>query len=500
MIIKTRIFQKYFLIATSLILLFIVLGFVFNNYMMELMKPARREFMPPIFIAKIVDRLNPTNKIKSLEELHSWQNGLRGPKLLLVDGDGTCLYPKSPTTCRLDFKWSNLKLPINNYDFISVKNLSERPKPPPRFEFMGPPPGPANDQNESTIIKLDHPTPLYLVMSSSGPPPMPPPPRPGFGPLMGIGSLLISLFLGIGVAIMVIYNSVKKGVSEADHVISEIKRGNLKSRFQITRSDEFGQAMLRFNKMADEIEKLVHDLKMSEQARTKVLQELAHDLRTPLASLRNLVETLQSRIEKIDVGTRDELLSLSLKEIDYFERLVEDLLFLAELKEPDYSETKSTFNFPETLLEVADDCLFMYSQKGRPLTLIENLKNQNFSFPGDPHPIRRLIRNAVENACSFAKSQVSLKLEAHNDKIRITIADDGSGFKDEDLKNFGQRSVSRKLNTDANGRVSLGLGSVVIKTICDVYHGRVLAHNRTQDNGSIAGAELTIELPYTIRK
>jgi K+-sensing histidine kinase KdpD len=240
-------------------------------------------------------------------------------------------------------------------------------------------------------------------------------------------------------------------------------------------------------------------LKTSEQARTKVLQELAHDLRTPLASLRNLVDTLQSSMERLDKDTRNELLNLSTKEIDYFERLVEDLLFLAQLKEPDYVDHRSTFNLPETVLDVAEDCLFMSSQKGKKLELVENLKDQKQDFAGDQHPIKRLVRNAVENACSFARSKVTVTLEnADNRMIRLIIADDGPGFKADDLNSFGQRNISRKLNTDVNGRVSLGLGSVVIKTICDVYHGNVSIQNIKDSSGAVLGAEIRIELPNNL--
>ncbi|OYZ23046.1 MAG: hypothetical protein B7Y39_06695 [Bdellovibrio sp. 28-41-41] len=350
---------------------------------------------------------------------------------------------------------------------------------------------------EPTIIKLNNPEPLYLVVTAGNPPPMPP--GGAYGPLLGFGSLLMSLFLGVGFTVAIIFNSMKKGVTEADRVISEIKSGNLKSRFQVKRKDEFGQAMQRFNTMADEIEKLVHGLKTSEQARTKVLQELAHDLRTPLASLRNLVDTLQSSMERLDKDTRNELLTLSTKEIDYFERLVEDLLFLAQLKEPDYVDHRLTFNLPETILDVAEDCLFMSSQKGKKLELVENLKDQKQDFAGDQHPIKRLVRNAVENACSFAKSKVTVRLEnADNRMIRLIIADDGPGFKAEDLNTFGQRNISRKLNTDVNGRVSLGLGSVVIKTICDVYHGNVSIQNIKDSSGAVLGAEIRIELPNNL--
>lgn len=495
MIIGNRIFQKYFLIATSFILIFIVLGFVFNNYMMELMRPAKREFMPPIFIAKIVDRLNPNDKVKSLEELESWQNGPMGPKLTLVDDSGNCTYPKN---CKINFDWAQVKKPTEAYEFVQVKNPNELERKPPRFGFF-PPPGlpPMHELNESTVIKLNQGTPLYLVISAGDPPPMPP--KGAFGPWFGLGSLLISLFLGIGASIAVIYNSMKKGVSDADRVISEIKSGNLKSRFQVTRRDEFGQAMQRFNTMADEIEKLVHGLKMSEQARTKVLQELAHDLRTPLASLKNLVETLHVSLEKLDSDTRTELFTLSLKEIDYFERLVEDLLFLAQLKEPEYEKDQSQFNLSETVLEVADDTLYFFAQKGKKLELKDKLRDQNLMFPGDPHPIKRLVRNAVENACSFARATVTVEIDKSESKmIQITISDDGPGFKNEEIHNFGQRSVSRKIGTDDSGRVSLGLGSVVIKTICDVYHGKVTAENRKDENGLVLGAILKIEIPNRV--
>lgn len=480
--------------AVSLILLFIVLGVAFNNYMMELMRPQKRETMAPIFIARIIDRINPNDKIKSLEELNSWQRDPMGPRLALVTKAGQCLYPHS---CQLDMNWKSISLPKNSYEFTTVKNQNEPPKRPPRFSLLPPPGGPGGPPPfmESVVIKLNNPDPLFLVVMAGGPPPMPP--GGGYRHLLGIGSLLISLILGVGVTITIVYNSVKKGVIDADKVISEIKSGNLKSRFQVKRKDEFGQAMQRFNTMADEIEKLVHGLKTSEQARTKILQELAHDLRTPLASLRNLVDTLQSNMDRLDKNTREELLTLSAKEIDYFERLVEDLLFLAQLKEPDYVDHISTFNLPETILDVAEDCLFMSSQKGKKLTLIENLRHQEQQFPGDDHPIRRLVRNAVENACSFATSKVTVYLEnIDNQMIRLTIADDGPGFKPDDLNNFGQRNISRKLNTDSNGRVSLGLGSVVIKTICDVYHGHLSIQNLKTSSGSILGAEVKIELPY----
>src|SRR5262249_2643324 len=127
-----------------------------------------------------------------------------------------------------------------------------------------------------------------------------------------------------------------------------------KARFPIGgRLDELGQAMNRFNKMADEIERLVERLRSTEKSRIALLQDLTHDLRTPIASLKNLLATIekkrQSRQDN-DAEIISEMLSLSQREVDYLEKLVEDLLFLAQVSEPRYRVEQDLVS----LLEIVD--------------------------------------------------------------------------------------------------------------------------------------------------
>ena len=118
--------------------------------------------------------------------------------------------------------------------------------------------------------------------------------------------------------------------------------------------DEIGQAMCRFNKMAEEIERLVEHLRSVEKARMALLQELAHDLRTPVASLKNLLATLEKRDQGSDTKVRAELMTLAQKEVDYFARLLEDLLILAQISEPRYAGDRREIQLEELFEDEAE--------------------------------------------------------------------------------------------------------------------------------------------------
>lgn len=523
--VKINLKQKYFLVAFSSLVLFLVLGFVVHDLILRNMitPMPKREMMPPIFIAKIVDRINPSNKVKAIEELNSWQTNMPGPKLLLIDDKGSVLYPVNE---KLNFDWDKIKKPENKYEYTKIDTPSMEgdfsppkpgffpPSPPPpgggpsMGVSGGPPPPPPHEMGarEAVLIKLDDSQNLFLLVSNEfkNRPDMGPP-GGGFGkdrkpflPWIGIISMVISLILGVGVAISLIYSSVNKKVKLADEVITQLQHGNLKARFPITRHDEFGRAMLRFNTMAAEIENLVEHMRGVEKSRSKLIQELAHDLRTPIASLKSLMETLNLKGPSMKEETKKEFLDLSLKEVNYFERLVEDLLFLAQVTEPKYQMQKESILISAVMEDEARDVSFRINQNQKDIKLeLDFSEISEQVVVGDMHLIRRLLRNALENAFSFSKRavKVSGKLYAKENKIKISIMDDGPGFSAESLASFGERRVTRKLATEVGGRISVGLGSVIMKTIANVHRGEIKASNVLNENNQIQGSCLEITLP-----
>jgi K+-sensing histidine kinase KdpD len=302
------------------------------------------------------------------------------------------------------------------------------------------------------------------------------------------GSLLLSISLGVGVALFLIFRFFRDKVELADHVISELKRGNLKARFPIPRPihhlDEAGQFMNRFNQMAEEIERLVEQMRSAERSRTTLLQDLAHDLRTPVASMKHMLEMLKLRDASLGPEARLKFLGLSLQEVEYFARLVEDLLVLAQVAEPRYQGDTSVLILNDLILsEVA--LIEVASRHTPKISIFPEIASESLKIRGDEHLLRRMLRNVLDNAMSYAHSKVSVKLERINaQEIQITVRDDGPGFSSEALRSYGDRRVSRTLgfspgrgSSDSPERVSVGLGSVIIRTVAHLHGGTLSATN-----------------------
>jgi signal transduction histidine kinase len=311
-----------------------------------------------------------------------------------------------------------------------------------------------------------------------------------------LASSVLSILLGAWCALLILFRSLRKNLDKVDAVMGELHRGNLKARIPVDRDDEIGRAMVRFNRMTDEIERLVEHLRGVEKSRMTLLQELAHDLRTPVASLRNLVEIVQKKDAKLDGPLRAELLDLAAKEIDYFGRLVEDLLVLAQIDEPNYKPVSEQVRLEEVVEEAAEAVDGQFALPEHVIKLTKTLPSSPTHIQGDVHLLRRMFRNALVNAYTHAWSEVSLTLEVtEKDEAVIRIEDDGPGFTQALLADFGERRMGRTLARDKDGILRAGLGALILKKIALVHQGSVQVTNRPSQDGKPGGACVEITLP-----
>lgn len=519
---KNKIFRKYFLIIAAILIVFVILGFVASVLMTDLLRKQTTNRIPPLFIAKVVDQLDTHDRLHAIKMYEEMKDKDSASNLVMYDANGEVIYKRYDfmvPPLRPEFL-TQFKQPFDSFDSMRDEN-----RPPPPWHDPNRPPGgpdgpagfggpgsppdqmrarsfmsffmwgggpPRGPRFEHIVVRLSGEPVYYIGVFPA------PPQRPEgwqlYLPLLGPLLLIVSLLLGVAAAVGLIYASVRSKIIEADRVLSEIQGGNLKARFVIKRKDEFGEAMQRFNKMADEIENLVEHLKFVESARNKILQELAHDLRTPVASVRNLLETIERQNEKLDSATRLELAQLSLREVDYFEQLVEDLLLLAQVEEPKYRLDYQNINLNDAIDDVVADCLSRPIYRRKNITIEKSIGAEDIILLGSYKLIYRLLRNVFENAFSFTESKIRIelkKLDSH--QFSFSVLDDGPGLTEDQILHFGERKLSRASVNSQNGqRLSVGLGSVIIKKIAQLHRAQVQIKNATTPDGCVNGALLTI--------
>ncbi len=143
----------------------------------------------------------------------------------------------------------------------------------------------------------------------------------------------------------------------------------------------------------------------------------------------------------------------------------------------------------------AESVAAQFFSGSRRVLLKKSIPDSVLSVEGTPHLLRRMIRNALENAFSFAKSEVRVTLlEDPGQEARILVEDDGAGFSQEALASYGERRVSRRVEGRRSDRVSLGLGSVIIQSVARMHRGKAEPANRIVED-AIQGASVKIVLP-----
>lgn len=333
------------------------------------------------------------------------------------------------------------------------------------------------------VVRLDHDPALYFVFREDR--------QFLWSPLFytqaafTFGTVAAALFLALSIT----FFYLRKKSVEARVVLSRLEKGDLKARFEIHRIDEFSGLMLDFNRMAEEIDRLVTRVRSTEEARRELLQELGHDLRTPLTSLQTSFENLKFHSDRMSPEQRGEVIGMITREIDYFKDLLEKILTLGSLDEPSYRGSTESIDLVKLLQE---EIAQRQSATERLQWRLENEAGAT-SVTGDLHLVKRLFKNAFDNAGRFARREVRVRLLPDDGAVAIHVIDDGPGLSETDLNLYGKRRDQRSRTKRTDAHFSLGLGSVIMKTIADL-HGGSLDIRNIESQGGIRGAEVIIRL------
>jgi signal transduction histidine kinase len=393
-----------------------------------------------LFLANIMESAPYPEALQAYERFHADSPNI-GRSIWVLSDDGKVLAANSQEAPPAD--WLNMEKPKTRHA-MTVRV--------PRFSYFA----------DLILVRLDKAEPTYLLVRPEKDTPN--------KALAGVEFQLffLSLFGTTFASMVAVFLYLRRTSAEARRVMARLHAGELDARFPIARVDQIGSLKLDFNAMADEIERLIKRLTASETARKQMLAELSHDLRTPLTSLRTSIETLKLYHTHMTVDQQNECLRVAESELQYFVRMLEDLLLIAEV-----SDTASDNR------EYQIDARTTLEQEIRSRqTIHPTLTWQFASATQSPMPLNmreqiylRLVRNGLDNAAKHARNRVDVAIKCESGKIHISIDDDGSGMDDATRKQFGQRRKLRSASGGTDPSLSLGLGSVIMRTIVEAHGG-----------------------------
>jgi two-component system sensor histidine kinase CpxA len=245
--------------------------------------------------------------------------------------------------------------------------------------------------------------------------------------------------------------------------VDRFGRGDLATRVPVTRRDEIGQLAHAFNEMAGRIETLL-------TAERRLLQDISHELRSPLARLNIGIELARTAEDRDAAAIRLQ------KEVDRLTSLVGSLLEVTRVEGDPASRRSEVMNVGEILSHVVQSCSL--EADARQCRLVVNDATAH-SLRGDPELLRRAIENVVRNAIRYAPAgtDVELRTEDGPAGLVITVRDAGAGVPDELLTRLVQPFFRVEDARDYSPTSGVGLGLSIAHRAVQLHHGTLVAEN-----------------------
>ncbi|HTC49224.1 MAG TPA: HAMP domain-containing sensor histidine kinase [Candidatus Aquilonibacter sp.] len=236
---------------------------------------------------------------------------------------------------------------------------------------------------------------------------------------------------------------------------------------------------------------LVRELRRSEQ-HDSFINAVTHELKTPVASIRLHLETLQRR--ELPETQKQEFYRLMLSDTDRLMETVEQVLRAGRAGDKKAGREKTTVDFRQLVRECMDAARTRHHLPAEALRYEETSGNgAGMSVRGSAEDLRTAVFNVLDNAIKYSGEQIDVRvhLDIPDEKrIVLSVQDHGVGIPTDDLKSIFKRfyRVSHRSLAHVKGT---GLGLFIVKSIAQKHGGKVFATS----NGEGEGATITMELP-----
>ena len=288
--------------------------------------------------------------------------------------------------------------------------------------------------------------------------------------------IIVLFILSIALLSLITSKAISRPINKLAEGANEIAEGNLDYVIDYESTNEIGQTVKAFNDMTSRLKRSIDRQNSIEQSRKEMIAGVAHDLRTPLTSVKGYVEGLRDGIAstpEMQERYLDTIYSSTLS----MEHMLDDLLTISRLELGRIELNTELINLNDFLDECNDELSFELEKQGVEFSY-KNDCTEPIYTELDAERFIRVIKNIISNSVKYAKKDVPLKIEmsvqSYQRSAIISISDNGIGLDSESLRRIFETFYRAD---KARSKVSegSGIGLAVCKQIVELHGGHIWA-------------------------
>lgn len=264
---------------------------------------------------------------------------------------------------------------------------------------------------------------------------------------------------GLTVFLSILFSALlTRPILQVEQVADRLADGCYETRMSMERQDEIGSLARSMDVLAEKLEESREKEEKRREQQRQLFANISHELRTPVTVIRGSLEALRDGVVK-DEKEIDAYYGQMIRESQWLQRLIRDLLELSRLQNREFTLESQTFDLCDLLGDVAMSARALSENKGVRFTCEE--PRASYRFEGDYTRLRQMLLAVADNAVKFTPAGRSVTIRLDDERPVIVIADEGEGIAEEELKHIFERFRA----TRVPGRDSTGLGLAIVREI-----------------------------------
>ena len=258
-----------------------------------------------------------------------------------------------------------------------------------------------------------------------------------------------------------------------------LAHGNLETRVPVSGRDEVAMLAQTFNQMATQLQTADEKQRELERLRRDLIAWVSHDLQTPLASIRAILEALYDGVVD-EPETVKRYLNTAQRDVSSLSALIDDLFEMAQLDTGGIPLEKADSSLADLISDTLESFSELASRQN--IQLEGSVENNVDPVCMDTQRVGRVFNNLISNALRHTPpgGQIEVRARRVGSNVEVTVHDSGEGIRAEDIPNIfesfyrGEKSRSR-----ATG--GAGLGLAIARGIVRAHGGEIFVESRPGD-------------------